>query len=207
MKLFNILVLTSAVIAGKNDGRNEDVPADVNTELKKACKAQIKNKVDSEKFKEKLNKCMEKKTAKYLKREEKKAAAADRVTMKEQINELKQEKAEVKAERTMCKAACQALADQSTKQNCVDYWTTVSREKIQTILEQVGDKRDRNDPAAYCLTDAGLTGEETTCKQHASEYCDSIGQMRPSKNFRDCRSSCLGDCMVSEQCDWAPPSE
>lgn len=27
MKLFNILVLTSAVIAGKNDGRNEDVPA------------------------------------------------------------------------------------------------------------------------------------------------------------------------------------
>ena len=39
---------------------------------------------------------MEKKTAKYLKREEKKAAAADRVTMKEQINELKQEKADVK---------------------------------------------------------------------------------------------------------------
>ena len=26
MKLFNIIVLTTAVIAGKGDGRNEDVP-------------------------------------------------------------------------------------------------------------------------------------------------------------------------------------
>ena len=64
--------------------------------MKKACKAQIKNKVESEKFKEKLNRCMEKKTDKYLKREDKAASAADRVTMKEQINALKEEKAEVK---------------------------------------------------------------------------------------------------------------
>ena len=71
-------------------------------------------------------------------------------------------------------------------------------------MEAVGDKRERNESTAYCLTDAGLTGEETTCKQHASEYCDSIGQMRPSKDFRDCRSSCVGNCMMSEQCDWAP---
>ena len=43
-----------------------------------------------------MNRCLEKKSAKYLKREEKAAAAADRVTMKEEINALKQEKAEVK---------------------------------------------------------------------------------------------------------------
>ena len=81
---------------------------------------------------------------------------------------------------------------------------SVSREKIQAILKSVGDKRERNESTAYCLTDAGLTGEETTCKQHASDYCDSIGQMRPSKAFRDCRSACVGDCMKSEQCDWSP---
>ena len=64
--------------------------------MKKDCKAQIKNKVDSDKFKEKLNKCLDKKSAKYLKREEKAQAAADRVQMKQEINLLKQEKAEVK---------------------------------------------------------------------------------------------------------------
>ena len=64
--------------------------------MRKSCKNQIKNKVESEKFKEKLNRCLEKKTAKYLKREDKAAAAADRVTMKEEINALKEEKAEAK---------------------------------------------------------------------------------------------------------------
>ena len=60
--------------------------------MKKACKAQIKNKVDSDKFKEKLQKCLDKKSAKHLKREEKAQAQADRQAMKQEINLLKQEK-------------------------------------------------------------------------------------------------------------------
>ena len=64
--------------------------------MKKACKAQIKNKVDSDKFKEKLQKCLDKKSAKHLKREEKAQAQADRQAMKQEINLLKQEKSEVK---------------------------------------------------------------------------------------------------------------
>merc|ERR1739838_1247652 len=139
MKLFNVMVLATVAMAGKNngDGRNENVPDDKFQDMKKDCKNQIKNKVESEKFKEKLNRCLEKKSAKYLKKEDKAAAAADRVAMKAEIKALKLEKADAKEERNKCKEACSEIADQSTKQNCVDYWTTVSREKIQAILEQL----------------------------------------------------------------------
>merc|ERR1712193_20997 len=212
MKLFNIMLLTTAVMAGKNDnsngGRNENIDPDVYSDMKKACKEQIRNKVESEKFKEKLNRCLEKRRAKYLKKQQRAADKEERVAMKQEINELKEEKAEVKEERSKCKAACDEIADQSTKQNCKDYWATVSRERIQAILEQVGDKRDRNTgDVSYCLTDAGLTGSETTCKEFASEYCVSLGQSRPSKDFRDCRSACLGNCMKSETCVWQPSQE
>merc|ERR1712176_1286224 len=211
MKLFNIMLLTTAVMAGKNDnngGRNENIDPDVYSEMKKACKAQIRNKVESDKFKEKLDRCLEKRTAKYLKKEQKAADKEDRVAMKQEINDLKDEKAEIKLERNTCKAACDEIADQSTKQNCKDYWATVSRERIQQILEDVSEKRDRNTgDVSYCLTDAGLTGSETTCKEFASEYCVTLGQSRPSKDFRDCRSACLGNCMKSENCDWQPSQE
>ena len=125
----------------------------------------------------------------------------------------------------MCKAACNDLADQRTKQNCLDYWKTgkfqnsqpqtkirkklsiticvASREKIQKILKQVGDKKDRNGDTTYCYTDAGLTGNETTCKESADQYCENIGLERPSKPYRDCRSSCLGDCMAGNDCAFA----
>ena len=43
----------------------------------------------------------------------------------------------------MCKAACQALADQSTKQNCVDYWTTgwFSQCTYDCVYRFIRDKR------------------------------------------------------------------
>ena len=75
-----------------------------------------------------------------------------------------------------------------------------SREKIQQILKQVGDKKDRNGDTTYCYTDAGLTGNETTCKESADQYCENIGLERPSKPYRDCRSACLGNCMAGNDC-------
>ena len=75
-----------------------------------------------------------------------------------------------------------------------------SREKIQQILKQVGDKKDRNGDTTYCYTDAGLTGNETTCKESADQYCSNIGLERPSKPYRDCRSACLGNCMAGNDC-------
>ena len=78
-----------------------------------------------------------------------------------------------------------------------------SREKIQKILKQVGDKKDRNGDTTYCYTDAGLTGNETTCKESADQYCENIGLERPSKPYRDCRSACLGDCMAGNDCTFA----
>ena len=78
-----------------------------------------------------------------------------------------------------------------------------SREKIQEILKQVGDKKDRNGDTTYCYTDAGLTGNETTCKESADQYCENIGLERPSKPYRDCRSACLGDCMAGNDCTFA----
>ena len=202
MKLFNLL--TVAVVYVAAGPRNEEVPSDVHQQLKKACKSQIRNKVESEKFAEKLERCLNKKTAKYLKKQEKSETAQDRQQMKQEINQLKQEKAEAKEERNKCKDACMKIADQRTKQNCLDYWNTASREKIQEILEQVKDKRERSsDDTSYCLTDAGLTGTETTCKDHAIEFCDDLGLERPSKAIRDCRSACLGDCMVGDTCDWS----
>ena len=76
-------------------------------------------------------------------------------------------------------------------------------EKIQKILKEVGGKKDRNGDTTYCYTDAGLTGNETTCKESADQYCENIGLERPSKPYRDCRSACLGDCMAGNDCTFA----
>ena len=70
-------------------------------------------------------------------------------------------------------------------------------------MKQVGDKKDRNGDTTYCYTDAGLTGNETTCKDQADNYCEKIGLERPSKPYRDCRSTCLGSCMEGKDCTFA----
>jgi len=172
--------------------------------LKKACKQQIKNKVESEKFKSKLASCLDKKVNKYKKRLAKAQEAADRQNMKSEINKYKEEKAEAKAERNKCKAKCTEVADQATRQNCLDYWNTATREKIQGILDKIGDARERSDNA-YCLTDAGISQEETTCKQVASDWCIAInGISKPSRAFRHCRSDCLGACMQNGEDETNP---
>ena len=79
-----------------------------------------------------------------------------------------------------------------------------TREKIQGILDKIGDARERSDDA-YCLTDAGISQEETTCKQVASEWCISIsGISKPSRAFRHCRSDCLGACMQNGEDETNP---
>ena len=87
--------------------------------------------------------------------------------------------------------------------NNIYHLCLASREKIQKILKEVGDKKDRNGDTTYCYTDAGLTGNETTCKESADQYCENIGLERPSKPYRDCRSACLGDCMAGNDCTFA----
>ena len=86
---------------------------------------------------------------------------------------------------------------------CLTYKTpSATREKIQAILEKVGDARERSGDE-YCLTDAGLTGSETTCKEAAGDFCSAIsGVEKPSRAFRHCRSDCIGSCMAGNECSF-----
>lgn len=211
MKLSHVLFLTFVVIgtfAGKggNEGRTEE-ETEIQKEWKKECKKGIKNKEESDKFKEKMNKCMDKKLRKHEKREEKAQKRADRVVMKSNVNELKEEKTAIKAERNLCKARCNQLANQKTKQNCLDYWKTLSREDIENVLGQIGDLkgndaevRGANDD--HCLTDAGLTGTESTCKDVAVNFCENLNLPKPSPSIRQCKSSCINSCMEGFECAW-----
>jgi len=209
MKLFHVLALSLFVVgAFAGNGRNdEDNESDQQKAWKKECKAGIKNKEESDKFKEKLQKCMGKKAEKAKKREAKAEKRAERVIMKQNVNNLKEEKAEIKAERALCKARCAQLANQVTKQNCLDYWKTVTRERVEEVL---GDIMDTKDPQArnnddHCLTESGLTGTESTCKDVAVDYCEGLKLDKPSHNIRQCKSSCINSCMNGSDCAWKKP--
>lgn len=54
----------------------------------------------------------------------------------------------------------------------------------------------------HCLTEAGLTGNESTCKDVAVEYCDGFSLTKPSNPLRQCRSDCINTCMLGENCTW-----
>jgi len=204
MKLFHVLALSIVVVGAYAGSRNDSTETDQQKEWKKECKKGIKNKESSEKFQEKLAKCMKKKQAKHEKREEKAEKRAERVIMKQKVKDLKEEKAAVKAERNLCKARCSELANQVTKQNCLDYWKTVTRERVEDIL---GDIMDQKNPEArsnsdHCLTESGLTGTESTCKDVSVNYCESLNLEKPSPNIRQCKSSCINTCMNGDECDW-----
>jgi len=210
MKLFNILALSLyAVDAARKDNfdnnRNEELTeSDQQKEWKKTCKKSIKNKEESDKFAEKMEKCMQKKAEKHAKRAQKADDRAKRVVMKQEVKVLKEEKSAIKAERNLCKAKCSQLANQVTKQNCLDYWKTVTRERIEDIL---GDIMDKKNPAErsndeHCLTESGLTGTESTCKDQSILYCDSLGLDKPSHNIRMCKSDCINSCMEGQECTW-----
>lgn len=207
MKLFRALAFSAFVVGAYAGGRNEngnEIESEQQKGWKKECKSRINNKEDSNKFKEKLQKCMNKKQQKFDKNKEREQKRAERVIMKQNVNDLKEEKAAIKAERGLCKARCSELANQVTKQNCNVYWKTITREKIEEILDDIMDQKNPSAREAgdHCLTDAGLTGNEVTCKQHAVNYCDALDLDKPSPNIRQCKSSCINSCMEGVSCDW-----
>ena len=107
-------------------------------------------------------------------------------------------------ERNLCKARCNQLANQVTKQNCLDYWKTVTREQIQDILGDIMETKDPQQRAGddHCLTESGLTGTESTCKDVAVDYCEGLNLSKPSTNIRQCKSSCINSCMEGIECAW-----
>lgn len=54
----------------------------------------------------------------------------------------------------------------------------------------------------HCLTESGLTGAESTCKDVAVEYCESLDLDKPSPNIRQCKSTCINSCMEGDECNW-----